>query len=367
MLSEEKRKRYLKTLGFRSVKALQEKYLAKKHCDGVYGPATDRLLKHVWNVTLYAPHFRPEEFKCECGGRHCNGYPTYMKQQQLRQLEAIRQHWGKPMIITCGMRCKGYNRELNGSISNSLHLVGRATDFYMLGVTDCLSHRKEAVRWIKKRPYHDYTYGNGINSYGSGIKASYMGNALHTDTQKMTQYYPKSIPSIDAIRKREAACIWAENLALDNSYKYKHYAQNHSCHICHPRSPKGYNCIGLVCAAYAHGAGIEKMKKNCAKDNGAGLGNNYTLEHNVEANWIKKNGLGWAYKVAPGKKFTASQMRRGDILICYDAKGVYKHVALYVGRGYIVDAKSSGDNISRRPYSKLGVRAKRLFRWKGGE
>lgn len=37
---------------------------------------------------------------------------------------------------------------------------------------------------IKKLPNHNYTYSNGINSYGASISAPYMGNALHTDTNK---------------------------------------------------------------------------------------------------------------------------------------------------------------------------------------
>ena len=81
------------------------------------------------------------------------------------------------------MRCKPYNRRLSGSVSNSRHLTGKALDFYMKGVTDTLSHRKSAIKWIKKQPNHNYTYGNGINSNGYGVRAPYMGNALHTDVK----------------------------------------------------------------------------------------------------------------------------------------------------------------------------------------
>ena len=57
-------------------------------------------------------------------------------------------------IITCGMRCRGYNAKLNGSVANSKHLTGQATDFYMQGVTETLSQRKKAVRVIKKLANH---------------------------------------------------------------------------------------------------------------------------------------------------------------------------------------------------------------------
>lgn len=151
--------------------------------DGVYGTNTDRALRHWYNVKKVTKNFEPEEFKCECGGRYCTGYPSYMKQKQLKNLQSIRNHYGKPIKVTCGLRCKTYNNKLSGSISNSRHLTGYATDFYISGVTDTIARRKSAIKWIRTLPNHNYTYGNGYNSNGYGIKAPYMGNALHTDTK----------------------------------------------------------------------------------------------------------------------------------------------------------------------------------------
>ena len=81
------------------------------------------------------------------------------------------------------MRCPTYNRKLNGSITNSKHLIGQAVDFYQRGVTDTLANRRMAIKWIKKQPFHTYTYGDGINSNGYKVRAAYMGNALHTDVK----------------------------------------------------------------------------------------------------------------------------------------------------------------------------------------
>jgi len=189
LLTKEQRKARFKYLGLgeynkENIKKFQKKYLRSKDVDGVYGTNTDNLLRHVYNVKKYTKNFSPEEFKCECGGRYCTGYPTYMKKVELENLQSIRAHFGKPMTITCGMRCRPYNNSLRGSISNSKHLTGYATDFYMKGVTDTLANRKSSIKWIKKLPNHNYTYGNGINSYGYSVAASYMGNALHTDTNK---------------------------------------------------------------------------------------------------------------------------------------------------------------------------------------
>lgn len=188
LLSVEKRKSYFKYLGLgeyneANIEKFQKKaFTRKSDIDGVYGTNTDRALRHFRNVKKYAPNFKPEEFKCECGGKYCTGYPSWMKKVELENLQTIRNHYKKPMIVTCGLRCRPYNNSLAGSISNSKHLSGYATDFYMSGVTDTLANRKAAIRWIKTLPNHGYTYGNGYNSNGVAIRAAYMGNALHTDT-----------------------------------------------------------------------------------------------------------------------------------------------------------------------------------------
>lgn len=187
LLTTEQRKKFFKALGLgeynkTNIKKLQKKYMRSKDVDGIYGTDTDKVLRHVYNVKTYTKNFAPEEFKCECGGRYCTGYPSFMKPVELQNLQKIRDHYGKPMTVTCGLRCKTYNNKLRGSIGNSKHLTGYATDFYMKGVTDTLANRKKAIAWIKKLPNHNYTYGNGINSKGAKISAGYMGNALHTDT-----------------------------------------------------------------------------------------------------------------------------------------------------------------------------------------
>ena len=188
LLTTEKRKKYFTYLGLGdynkdNIKKLQKKYLRKQDVDGVYGTNTDNTLRTVYNVHKYTKNFSPEEFRCECGGRYCCGYPTYMKPHELQNIQMIRSHWNTPIKVTCGMRCKTYNKKLNGSITNSKHLTGQAIDFYQKGVTDSLTNRRMAIRWIKTLPNHTYTYGNGINSNGYKVKAPYMGNALHTDTK----------------------------------------------------------------------------------------------------------------------------------------------------------------------------------------
>ena len=218
LLTVEQRKKRFKALGLtydeKGITALQKKYMRKSDVDGKYGTDTDRVLRHVYNVKVCAPSFEPEEFKCECGGRYCTGYPSYMKQVELKHIQKIRDHYGKPMKVTCGLRCKTYNNKLSGSIDNSLHLVGRATDFYMEGVTDTLANRKKAIKYIKTLPNHHYTYGNGINSNGVAVSAPYMGNALHTDVNKA----PKKTP--DPLQKWYDAMKEQFNWSKNQAYKF---------------------------------------------------------------------------------------------------------------------------------------------------
>lgn len=183
------RKAIFKELGLTynkaNIQALQRKYMWRSSdVDGIYGPNTDNMLRTVYNTLKYTKNFDPKEFRCECGGRYCCGFPSYMKPHELITIQAIRDHWGRPITVTCGMRDATYNRKLNGSVANSKHLTGSAIDFYQKGVTDTLANRKMAIKWMKRNlPYLNYAYGNGINSSGYSVRAPYMGNALHVDTK----------------------------------------------------------------------------------------------------------------------------------------------------------------------------------------
>lgn len=181
MLDEKTVNEYLAELGYASVKDFQASVLYPQYVDGVYGQQTENALISAINVKRNTKNFSVKEFRCECGGKYCCGFPSTLKVEMLRNIQAIRDHYGRPITVTCGLRDKTYNSKLGGSIQNSRHLTGQAVDFYQLGVTDTLANRKASIKWIKTLPNHNYTYGNGINSYGNAVSAPYMGNALHTD------------------------------------------------------------------------------------------------------------------------------------------------------------------------------------------
>lgn len=189
LLSIKKRKEFFKYLGLGEYNTTNIKKFQKiafpnlpSEWDGGYGSKTDSALKHWYNVKRYTKNFVPEEFKCDCGGRYCTGYPTHMKQKELEHIQRIRTMYGKPMQITSGVRCKKQNTAVGG-VSYSRHLTGKAVDFYMAGVTDTLANRKKSIPAIKKLPNHRYTYGNGIDSDGAYRNAPNMGNVMHTEVE----------------------------------------------------------------------------------------------------------------------------------------------------------------------------------------
>ena len=109
-----------------------------------------------------------------------------MRQVELKHLQRIRDHYGKPIKITCGLRCPAENSAVGG-IPNSSHLRGYAADFYMQGVTDSIGNRTAALKWIEKQPNHQFTYGAHMyDSEGKYRTAAGMGNAMHTETHKPT-------------------------------------------------------------------------------------------------------------------------------------------------------------------------------------
>lgn len=186
LLSESKRKEYFKKLDLgeynaENIRKLQKKYMRSCDVDGIYGPDTDRLLRHVYNCSK-VKNFSPEEFRCPCG--HCTGYPSYMKQVELNHIQTIRDHYDKPMTITSGLRCANENKRVGG-VPGSGHLKGYAVDFYMPGVTDSPKHRTETMKYIKKLPDHKFSYGSCIvDSDGVYRSAPGMGNAMHTETSE---------------------------------------------------------------------------------------------------------------------------------------------------------------------------------------
>lgn len=112
-----------------------------------------------WNSVKY---FKKSEFKCQCGGKYCNGYPADISPKLIDILEKLRTYFGKPITITSGLRCSKHNAEVGG-VSNSQHMYGKAADIYIAGVDKAK---------IKAKAYE---YGAKYSYYGTAS----MGNAVH--------------------------------------------------------------------------------------------------------------------------------------------------------------------------------------------
>lgn len=71
---------------------------------------------------LLAPGFKVREFRCRDGSD-----AIMIDQTLVVLLQAIREHFGKPVTITSGYRTAAHNTAVGGAKS-SQHLLGRAAD-----------------------------------------------------------------------------------------------------------------------------------------------------------------------------------------------------------------------------------------------
>ena len=104
-----------------------------KECQSILGTSQDGLAgtdtKQKYAEFNGIQHFSYGEFTCHCG---C-GYNT-VDIRLVKILDDIRNHYGRPAIITSGVRCKKHNREVGG-VENSWHTRRKAADFYINGIS----------------------------------------------------------------------------------------------------------------------------------------------------------------------------------------------------------------------------------------
>jgi len=188
MLSVRNRQAYLKALGFYDGKvdgdagpktkaayaALQDKYFPKDHRDGKYGTNTDKLLQNAYRVFMYCKNFRLEEFKCQCGGKYCTGYPAILNIQLLTNVQLLRDKHGST-VITSPLRCSKHNSMVGGSLI-SRHKSGKALDIKG-AYTKTENERKSVMEYWMSLPNARYTYCNIGGNYPN------MGNSVHVDVK----------------------------------------------------------------------------------------------------------------------------------------------------------------------------------------
>ena len=78
--------------------------------------------------TLLSRSFRAKEFACKDGTD-----PLFVDSELVQVLQAIRDHFGAPVVITSGYRTAAHNRAVGGAVY-SQHQYGRAADIRVPGV-----------------------------------------------------------------------------------------------------------------------------------------------------------------------------------------------------------------------------------------
>jgi len=79
-----------------------------------------QMLNSTNNINI-APYFNLSEFACPC----CKLVALHPK--LLAKLVELRNILERPVYITSGYRCSGYNRKVGG-VTNSYHCIGLAAD-----------------------------------------------------------------------------------------------------------------------------------------------------------------------------------------------------------------------------------------------
>lgn len=127
--------------------------------DGIAGTQTRNAMANVGEITWDdIKYFGKNEMTCKCG---CGLNNTDLRLMQIA--DGIREHFGRPAVITSGCRCAKHNAEVGG-VQGSRHVLGKAMDFYVQGVPvqELLSYCQQLVNEGQLR----YTYTNNANMSG---------------------------------------------------------------------------------------------------------------------------------------------------------------------------------------------------------
>lgn len=140
------------TLSKTACKAFQKDF--GLNADGIAGTDTEKALTHAVAYGMPAKkveadknvgsktgtfwddieYWEREEFRCQCGGKYCKGFPAEPDEKLVRLVNDLRKKAGRPAHRSSGLRCSTWNA-MQGGVSNSRHLNGKALDFFIEGVS----------------------------------------------------------------------------------------------------------------------------------------------------------------------------------------------------------------------------------------
>lgn len=147
--------------------------------DGHGGPETDKYLKKAvaddafktepvgedkpatgtfWDEIEF---FTREEFRCQCGGKYCNGFPAEPKEQLVRIADQLRRNLGVPVSVISGLRCERWNA-IQGGVANSQHMYGEAMDVRAQGKSQArVEQELDAIGGV--RYHYPITNSNNVH------------------------------------------------------------------------------------------------------------------------------------------------------------------------------------------------------------
>ena len=97
-------------------------------------------------------YFTPDEMRCKCGGKYCDGFPIEIQPLLMQILDRARRWSGHPIQVISGLRCETHNRNEKGHV-RSQHMYGEAADVYFYGVSP-----NAALAWLQSQPDVRYAY-----------------------------------------------------------------------------------------------------------------------------------------------------------------------------------------------------------------
>jgi peptidoglycan hydrolase-like protein with peptidoglycan-binding domain len=133
-----------------ATKAFQRDFFQdESKADGICGSETEKALTHAVAYGMPAKkeettsgdfwaeikYWSREEFRCQCGGKYCNGFPAEPDEKLVRLADNVRGHFGRTGHRSSGLRCPTWNSMQKGSVPNSKHQFGKALDLRIEGKT----------------------------------------------------------------------------------------------------------------------------------------------------------------------------------------------------------------------------------------